>query len=362
MYKFLIYISHPYSIPIGMPLQKEIENRGYQVYWFSDLEYTKKYFDSPNLLLQTVKEVIDYQPHIVLTATDIVPDFFSGIKVQIFHGFLSNKREEMKSHFRIRGFFDLYTTQGPSTTKVFETLANKHGYFEVVETGWSKVDPLFPIEEKIKTERPVVLISSTFTTRLSLAKNEAVFAEIKRLVASGNYDFLCVLHPKLEDNIKDKFKTLTGEHFTYFDTTDLIPLFKKADIMFSDTTSAIIEFLLQKKPVVTFRNNKPDDHLIDITEVSEIENGIKLALTKPSKTMDAIEKYIHITHPYFDGKSSVRIIDAAIAFLNKDKSHLKSKPLNLVRKRNIRKLLHYFTFKSYSKPLTLTLDSTNKKQ
>lgn len=355
MYKFLIYISHPYSIPTGMPLQKEIESRGFEVYWFSDLEYTKKYFESTNLLLHTVKEVLDYQPHIILTATDVVPDFFTGIKVEIFHGFLSNKREEMKSHFRIRGFFDLYTTQGPSTTEVFQALADKHGYFEVVETGWSKVDPLFPIEEKVKGERPVILISSTFTTRLSLAKNEAVFKEIKRLVATGNYDFLCVLHPKLEDEIKEKFKTLTSDHFTYFDTTDLVPLFKKADIMFSDTTSAIIEFLLQNKPVVTFRNNKPDEHLINITEVSEIENAIELALTKPQKTMDAIEKYIQITHPYFDGKSSARIVDASISFLNKDKSYLKSKPLNLIRKWKIRKLLHYFTLKSYSKPLTLKL-------
>ena len=353
MYKFLIYISHPYSIPIGMPLQKEIESRGYQVFWFSDLEYTKKYFESTNLLLNTVKEVIDYQPHIILTATDVVPDFFPGVKVEIFHGFLSNKREEMQSHFKIRGFFDLYTTQGPSTTTVFQSLADKYKYFEVVETGWSKVDPLFPIEQKVIGERPVILISSTFTTRLSLAKNEAVFTEIKRLIATGKYDFMCVLHPKLEDEVKEKFKTLTSEHFTYFDTTDLVPLFKKADIMFSDTTSAIIEFLLQNKPVVTFRHNKPEEHHINISEVSEIEKAIELALTKPQKTMDAIEKYIQITHPYFDGKSSARIIDASIDFLNKDKSHLKSKPLNLIRKWKIRKLLNHYTLKSYSKPLTI---------
>ena len=45
MYKFLIYISHPYSIPIGKPLEKEIQKRGYQVYWFSEHEYTKSYFE-----------------------------------------------------------------------------------------------------------------------------------------------------------------------------------------------------------------------------------------------------------------------------------------------------------------------------
>lgn len=352
MYKFLIYISHPYSIPIGKPLEKEILKRGYDVYWFCDHDYTKGKFEPNTPILNTVEEVIDYQPHIVLTATDSVADFFTGIKVQIFHGFSANKRPLMSDHFKIRGFFDLYTTQGPSTTSVFKMLAEKFGFFEVIETGWSKVDPLFPLEAKNKTEKPTVLISSTFTTRLSLAKNEAVFEEIKRISKTGKYKFLCVLHPKLEEDIKAKFIGLNSENFTYHDTTDLIPLFKKSDIMFSDTTSAIIEFLLQEKPVVTFKNNKPDTHLIDISEVSEIENALDLALTYPKQTIDAIKDYVAQTHPYFDGKSSERVINATIAFLNKDKSHLKSKPFNLIRKWKMRKLLNYYTLKSYNKAIT----------
>nr|WP_288834786.1 CDP-glycerol glycerophosphotransferase family protein [uncultured Flavobacterium sp.] len=344
MYKFLIYISYPYSIPIGKPLQEEIERRGYNIYWFSDLENTKQYFSENEKILHTVKEVMEYNPDIVLTATDNVAYFFPGIKVQIFHGFLSNKRQEMNAHFKIRGFFDLYTTQGPSTTEIFQQLAKKHGYFEIIETGWSKVDPLFPIVQKTITPKPVILISSTFTTRLSLAKNELVYEEIKRLSNTGKYQFLCVLHPKLEEDVKSKFKKLENENFNYFDTTDLTPLFIKADIMFSDTTSAIVEFLLQEKPVVTFRTKKPFEHLIDVTEVNEIEKAINLALTKPDYVMKAIRDYIEYTHPYFDGKSSARIIDASIAFLNKNKSHLKSKPWNLIRKYKVRKLLKYYKF------------------
>lgn len=355
MYKFLLYIAHPYSIPIGKPLQKEIEEQGHQVFWFSELEYTKSHLPKDEKILNTIEEVLDYGPHIVLTATDTVADFFPGIKVQIFHGFSANKRPLMGDHFKIRGFFDLYTTQGPSTTKIFEQQAKKYGFFEVVETGWSKVDPLFPLEAKPVSERPVVLISSTFTTKLSLAKNEEVFQEVKRLSLTGKYQFLCVLHPVLDKETKDRFQSLEGEYFNYFETADLIPLFKKADIMLSDTTSAIIEFLVQKKPVVTFRNRRPGEHLIDVKKVSEIEEAIDLALTKPEKTMAAIDDYIKWTHPYTDGRSSKRVVDAAIAFLNKSKSHLKSKPWNLLRKWQIRKRFDYFTFKSYSKPMTLNL-------
>lgn len=355
MYKFLLYIVHPYSIPIGKPLQAEIERQGHKVYWFSEKEYTKSYLSADEKILNTVEEVIAYAPHIVLTATDTVADFFPGIKVQIFHGFSANKRPLMSDHFNIRGFFDLYTTQGPSTTEIFQQQAKKYGFFEVVETGWSKVDPLFPLVAKPISEKPVILISSTFTTKLSLAKNEAVFEEIKRLSLSGKYHFLCVLHPVLDQETKDKFQSLEGSNFNYFDTTDLIPLFKRADLMLSDTTSAIIEFLLQEKPVVTFCNRMPGDHLIDVTAVSEIENGIQLALTRPEKTMEAIRDYIKWTHPYSDGKSSKRVIDATIAFLNKDKSHLKPKPWNLIRKWKVRKRFNYYTLKSYNKAITLKL-------
>lgn len=355
MYNFLIYIAHPYSIPIGKPLQEEIEKQGHQVFWFSELEYTKSHLSGDEKILNTIQEVLDYNPHIVLTATDTVADFFPGIKVQIFHGFSANKRPLMSDHFNIRGFFDLYTTQGPSTTKIFKDQAKRYGFFEVVETGWSKVDPLFPLETKALSKKPVILIASTFTTKLSLAKNEKVFEELKRLALTEKYHFLCVLHPVLDQETKAKFQSLESASFNYFDTADLIPLFKKADIMFSDTTSAIIEFLLQEKPVVTFRNRKPGAHLIDVTQVSEIENAIDHALTRPIKTMNAIRDYIKWTHPYTDGKSSKRVVDAAIAFLNKDKSHLKPKPCNLIRKWKIRQRFDYFTFKSFNKPITLNL-------
>lgn len=347
MYKFLIYISYPYSIPIGAPIQKEIERQGHQICWFADLEDTKRYFKNNQKVLNSVQEVMNYNPDIVLTATDVVPDFFPGIKVQIFHGFLSNKREEMKSHFRIREFFDLYLTQGPSTTSVFKELAAKYGFFEVVETGWSKVDPLFPITNTKKTDKPVIMISSTFTTRLSLALNDDVFNEIKRMSKSGKYQFICVLHPKLDQAIKDKFESLNGENFQYYDTTDLVPLFQQADIMLSDTTSAIVEFLLQMKPVVTFRTNKIMPHLIDVTEAINLEKNIDYALSYPNELLIEIDKYVQITHPYFDGKSSERMVNASIDFFTKDRSYLKKKPFNFMRKWKIRKHFKTFYFQKY---------------
>ena len=355
-YKFLIYISYSYAVPIGKPLEQEIISRGDTVKWFSDVEDGKKLLQNSDNLLHTIKDVIDYHPDIVLTATDSVPDFISGLKVQVFHGFNAQKRPTKKhtfSHFRIRGFFDLYCTQGPSTTNGFNAQKEKHPHFEVIETGWSKVDPLFPIVKREITN--TVMIASTFTERLSLAYNDGVFQEIKRLSEAGSFNFIMVLHPKLPEVIIDKWKSLVGDNFTFYDTTDLIPLFKQADIMFADTTSAIQEFLLQKKPVVTFNHTFKHDYLLHVDNASDIENTFNEALKYPKELIKNIEHFINDLHPYFDGKSSKRVIDSTISFLHKDKSYLKSKPLNLIRKYKMRKRLKCFTFKSYNKPFTIKL-------
>jgi len=339
MKHFLIYISQPYSIPIGLPLQREIEKRGFEVKWFCDEPETKEAFIDKNRLLLSVEAVIAYHPDVVLVATNEVADFFSGIKVQIFHGFSVGKRSDAKGHFNIRGFFDLYCTQGPSTTKPFQVLAEKHHYFEVLETGWSKMDPLFPLVEKV-SQLPTVMISSTFTRKLSLAHNEEVVKEIERISSLGKWRFIVVLHPKMDKDIIEKFKAMQHDFFTFYNTTDLIPLFKQADIMLSDTTSAITEFVLQKKAVVTINNNQAAPHLINIGSAGEIEEALEYAFTKPREVMENIETFINATHPYSDGNSSARVIDACLDFLEHGK--IKVKPFNLIRRYKIRKKLKYF--------------------
>jgi CDP-glycerol glycerophosphotransferase (TagB/SpsB family) len=358
-YKFLIYISYSYAISIGNPLEEEIIKRGFAVKWFCDLKEGKKALQNKTNILNDIKDVITYKPHVILTATDSVPDFINALKVQVFHGFNAEKRPTKKdafAHFRIRGFFDLYCTQGPNTTEGFKKQFIKHPHFEVIETGWSKVDSLFPIFKKSTEKIPTIMIASTFTERLSLAYNDDVFSTIKTISKLGKYNLILVLHPKIPNDLVKKWKTLNSNYFTFYNTTNLVPLYKKADIMFADTTSAIQEFLLQKKPVVTFKHTFKHNYLINITEASKIESAFKQALSQPEELVNNIDNYINELHPYFDGKSSERVIDAAIECLHKVKSHLKPKPLNLIRKYKMRKRLNYFTIKSYNKPFTIKLN------
>ncbi|MEO8000937.1 MAG: CDP-glycerol glycerophosphotransferase family protein [Arenimonas sp.] len=353
-YKFLLHISHAYGIPICSPLEQEIIRRGHEVKWFSEVNESISLLQGRDNVLTKPEDVMAYGPNIVLSAANDVPDFFPGIKIQIFHGFSINKRSQDKGHFRIRGFFDLYCTQGPSTTKLFQELANEHGFFEAVETGWSKMDTLFPISAPDIHAKPRILISSTFTKNLSLAHDDAFFEEIRRLTLEDRYQWMIVMHPLMDKARVAAFKSLQNDHVKFFDTTDLIPLFKQCDIMISDTSSAVAEFLLQQKPVITYKNNSPGNYLLDIRSPQELAAAIDLALSRPDDLLARIGEYIQNIHPYSDGKSSQRVIDSALHFLRKDKSHLKKKPLNLFRKLQIRKKYGFYTLKSETTPITMT--------
>lgn len=349
-YRFLIYISYSYSIPVGKPLEQEILARGFDVKWFSDNKEGKdKLTNNPNLL-QTIKQAVNYKPDIVLTITNQVPDFISGIKVQVFHGFNAMKRQSRAnkfSHFKLRGFFDLYCTQGPSTTGYFKELAQSKKYFQVEETGWPKADILYG-QDSLKSINPKnILISSTFTKSLSLAHDDEFYNEIKRLVQSQKYNFQMVLHPKIPIEIVNKWKNLNCEHFMYIDTADLNPVFMKNALMISDTTSVISEFLLLKRPVIAFKSKTIENYLINIESIEDLQNGINKASYLNNDLLKNIEIYIKQLHPYSDGKSSQRIIDASIKYLNKDRSKTPTKPLNLFRKIKLRFKLKYFTFKTY---------------
>ncbi len=346
--RYLMYISQNYSYAILRPLQQAILRADGEVCWFLEgKEVDANYLQSSEKKLNTIKEVKQYNPHAVFVPGNVVPDFIPGIKVGVFHGFNSGKlnRRGREDHFEIRGCFDLYCTQGTQTTTPFEQLAVQHGFFKVAETGWPTLDPLFDSNSfnpytKAQNTRPTILMCSTFSRNLSCAP--LLYDEIKRMSQSGKWRWLIQFHPKMPQEVIDKYKALQSENLTFVETDNILPLLQAADIMLCDTSSVLLMFLLQHKPVVTFRNQQPMPHLLNVTNESEVENALEAALQKPQKLMAEIEKYAKFIHPYQDGLSSERVLEATNNLIDSNLEGLKRKPLNLLRKFKIRKKLNYW--------------------
>ncbi|WP_251358587.1 CDP-glycerol glycerophosphotransferase family protein [Kangiella sp. TOML190] len=347
--RYLFFITQNYSYAILRPLQSEILLRGGEVAWFLMGEQVSAHYLRANeTQLKQVSQVKAWQPDACFAPGNVLPNFFPGKKIALFHGFNVTKRVQkngLSTHFKIRGCFDLYCTQGPNTTKTFQQLANEHGYFKVQETGWSAMDPLFkPSKDNPylaeQDPRPTLLVCSTFSHRLSLAPR--LYQQIKDYSQSGKWRILVQFHPKMAKEIVSQYQELQNDNLTFVETDNVIPLLQAADVMLCDTSSVLLMFLLQRKPVVTFRNQDPQPHLLNITKADKVEAAIEQALTRPAELMKKIEDYCQELHPYQDGLSSQRVLAATNQLIGADNTELKSKPLNLMRELKIRKKLGYW--------------------
>ena len=340
--RYLLYGSERYALAILRPLQDAIRARGGEAAWFFDGPGAQDLVAGEQLL--TVDQVRRWKPLAVLTPGNHLPHFFPGVKVEVFHGFDAGKPR----HIYIRGFFDLYCTTGPRDTAQFQEIADRLGHFSVTQTGWPKLDPMFGEGAMRETagspaavrEPPVILYHSTFSPSWSAA--ETLFDEVKRLSRDGRWRWIVTFHPKMDPATVTKYKTLQNEHLRFADNDNILELFPQVDLMCSDTSSALSEFLLTGKPVVTFNNRRPGPQLIDIGDASQFEPAIQRALSRPPGLMAAIADYGEAIHPYHDGRSSERVLDAIDAFVAGGARNRKRKPLNLWRKLKLRRRIGYW--------------------
>lgn len=342
--KYLFFISQDYSFPVLRPLQRAILSRGDEVKWFMyGSEINRAYLEKNELELKNIEEVVSYKPDAVFVPGNVVPSFISGLKVEVFHGLPSTKATKSGQlyHFIIRGMFDLYCTQGRSSTKPFQLLANKYGYFRVKETGWCKLDPLFPIKSK-KNSQKSIFFASTFSPRFS--KAEILYPLLLEMMQKYDFHWYITLHPKMNKDIVALYKSIKLKNVTFIESIDTVKYFKEADLMVCDTSSIIYEFLTQKKPVITFQTQKDEPSLINVTQIEQLEETILKVLNDLTINTENIKTHLNEFHPYSDGESSQRVLDAVEEMLDNRYPPLKRKPFNIIRNFKLRKELGYWKF------------------
>ena len=348
MAEYLLFGTERYALPILQPLADALQEAGHGVHaWLVD-GARGAMLRGGVLPVADARSAVALRPQAVFSAANEVPTFVSGAKVQLFHGFNVEKRDAARGHFRVRGLFDLYCTQGPATTAPFAALAAREGHFKVVETGWPKLDPVFrgedPLADAWRAEargRPVVMFASTFTERLSAAPHlfDAIAAEVER----GDRFWLLTLHPKCPEALFVRYRGLCGPNAAFVDPVDLVSAQRAADVLVADTTSVVSEFVVQRKPVVTFRNRAPKPHMLQFEAPGDLGTMLRQAFDPPIALREALVAYANDIHPRRDGLSSRRVIAATDALIDGRLGPLRRKPVGrLLRGLQIRRELGYW--------------------
>lgn len=348
MKNYLLFVSHSYAFSILRPLQTEILKRGDNVAWYIE-DTSPTFLREGEKQLKTIDDVLKFNPYAIFAPGNHIYDFFPGIKVEIFHG-LYYKRTDFGDHYKIRGFFDIYCTTSPLFTPTFKQLSEKYKFFKVYETGWCKFDSYdTSIKRNSENGNPTIIYAPTFSK--GITSTEELYPEIRKIISSGKWNWIFSFHPKTDDKTILKYRSLAQEfpNVVFSDTEDKQELYQLADVMVSDSSSVIYEFLWFNKPVVTLKNTFPADHLLNINEASLLEEAIKQALTYPPELIKNIKAFMDIVHPMRDRNAAKRILDSVDDFNSKYKGKIKKKPLNLIRNLKLRKKAAYFPFGRLSK-------------
>jgi CDP-glycerol glycerophosphotransferase (TagB/SpsB family) len=346
MKRYLLFASHSYAYSILRPVEREARQRGCEVAWFLE-ETCPDMLQPDEQRIQTIEEAIAWNPLAVIAPGNWVYPFLPGIKVEIFHGYPINKRaDKVDDHFALRGWWDIYCTQGKSSTTVFKELEKKYGYFKVYETGWPKADDTFrpDLNPESERERPCILYGTTFSKGISSVWDMA--SVIDRLASEKDWDWIITFHPKLMDDAEllQTYQDICSKHpnIQFVGANVGLDTFRKSDVLLCDSSSLIVEYLMTGKPAVTYRNTNPGPYLLDVQNLEEIAPALEKALTRPETLMQAIDEYTRFHESHRDGKNSARVLDAIDDYAAHYQGKLKHKPLNLVRKLKLRWRLKYF--------------------
>lgn len=336
--RIVLFCEQKYAINILSPLQDEaLKSGNHDILWYVHsrnipefpLKDQVKWTDS-------IQKIYDYSPEAIFVPCNIVPYYLPGVKIQIFHGYAAEK----KDHWVIRRYFDTYFTQGPFFTKGFQALSQKYKDFEVTETGWPRQDWIYHNLHSFDAEKQallqehqrekLVLYAPTFSP--SLTSLPHLKAALEQLTKEKNILLLLKFHPLTRTEWKEEYRQWAEEqsNVLWIEDHNITKYQIMADVMISDTSSTVYEFLLLNKPVITYKTVAKDIYWIDLQQPQDLPQAYEQALHDESyrqKRKWIIENY----DPYLDGKVCQRMLLAAEDYIAR-KGVPAKRQLNLWRK------------------------------
>lgn len=320
--KVTLFCQNAYAFGIMKPIRDLLLSDDYQFIWFIPKKLVFNFPFKEDNFTTSILELQFFNSDVIFVPGNEVPHYLRGLKVQIFHGLAGEK----KGHFRIRDYFDLYLTQGPYFTQKFNELRDKHRNFDVIETGWPKLDVYGKNKDVFNKERQeilesyhtdkIVLYAPTFSPSLTSAP--FLVDELRDLALKTGYLILIKFHDLMDIKWVNTYKELAQKlpNIVVKEEKNIIKFLMQADILISDTSSVIYEFLLLNKPVISFKNISENIEWDDSKEYNSLtERVLKNIKEDPYK---AQREYVNKQfHPYNDAQSARRMIQTVKEYIDK---------------------------------------------
>jgi len=321
--KTILFCMNPYSFGILEPVMQVLKEKNYEFIWFVRTAILEKFPYQDQRFTSKIEDLVHFNSDAIFVPGNEVPHYLRGVKTQVFHGLAGEK----KGHFRIRNYFDLYLTQGPYFTRWFSKAANKHKDFSVVETGWPKLDIYGKELHKYDSDKlsllkkysakKIILYAPTFSPSLTSAPH--LLSQIEELALEKEYLIVIKFHDLMAKNLIDSYKKLSMsfKNVLFIEERNIIKYLLIADLMISDTSSVVYEFLLLDKPVITFKNNSLAmnwDNLLSFNGL--VKSVVRNLLEDPFKEqrLKVLKEY----HPYTDGNSAKRMVEAVEEYIKRN--------------------------------------------
>jgi hypothetical protein len=321
--RVILFCQNNYAFGILEPIRQILLQTERPFIWFITKKLEEGFpFKSDNYTT-AIADLETFKSDAIFVPGNVVPYYLRGLKVQIFHGLAGEK----KGHFRIRHYFDLYLTQGPYFTNRFKDLKTKFANFEVIETGWPKLDIYGKNKTIYDSEKDkllnhykankILLYAPTFSPKLTSAP--FLIEPLKELAQNLDYLILIKFHPLMSIKWIEIYKELAenNSNIRIQEEKNIVKFLLMADLLISDTSSVIYEFLLLDKPVITFKNISKNILWEDSKDYTSLKRLVESNLIN-----DPYAKQRHIIynefHPYNDGKSALRMIEAVNNYIEEN--------------------------------------------
>jgi CDP-ribitol ribitolphosphotransferase len=318
--KAVLFCANPYAFGILGPLYAELKQQGHETLWYVPAKIVSSFPFKEASTTTSVKGVYDFKADAIFVPGNEVPHYLRGVKVQVFHGLAGEKQ----GHFRIRNYFDLYLTQGPYFTEPFQQFAKKYKDFEVTETGWCKLDTLYHYHDEFKIARDELLAKSgkknlvLYAPTFSPSLTSAGIAQkaILEIVDREDVHIIVKFHDLMDTSVIDLYKkaATTRTNLSVIEEKNILKPMIMADLMISDTSSVVYEFILLNKPVITINSTSKTINWCNLPTAETLQATLMKELREDNFKANRVNT-INAYHPFTDGKSSARMIAAVEGYI-----------------------------------------------